>query len=139
MKRSEINQIIKEGIDFINRMNFKLPVWAYWNPTDWKGKAEICEEIVNNMLGWDITDFGSNNYQKRGLFLFTIRNGNLQTKHNKTYAEKLMIVKEMQETPLHYHQSKMEDIINRGGGNLIMELYEAASDEVVSGQLCLPS
>jgi hypothetical protein len=48
-------------------------------------------------------------------------------KDRKPYAEKAMIVDELQETPMHFHWSKMEDIINRGGGNLVIELY--ASDE----------
>jgi D-lyxose ketol-isomerase len=34
-----------------------------------------------------------------------------------------MIVEENQVTPMHFHQSKMEDIINRGGGNLMIQLY----------------
>jgi D-lyxose ketol-isomerase len=40
-----------------------------------------------------------------------------------------MIVEENQETPMHFHWSKMEDIINRGGGNLVIELYNADKDE----------
>jgi D-lyxose ketol-isomerase len=42
-----------------------------------------------------------------------------------------MIVEENQETPLHFHWSKMEDIINRGGGNLVIELYYATSDDLL--------
>ncbi len=34
-----------------------------------------------------------------------------------------MIVDEGQETPLHFHWSKIEDIIVRGGGRLALELY----------------
>ena len=30
---------------------------------------------------------------------------------------------------MHFHWSKMEDIINRGGGNLAIELYNADKDE----------
>ena len=45
------------------------------------------------------------------------------------YAEKIMIVEENQETPLHFHWSKMEDIINRGGGNLVLELYNSTANE----------
>jgi D-lyxose ketol-isomerase len=37
-------------------------------------------------------------------------------------------VEENQETPMHYHWSKMEDIINRGGGNLVIELYNSTKD-----------
>lgn len=126
MKRSEINQLIRESIDFFNRMNFNLPPWAFWKPADWKGKYETCSEIADNMLGWDLTDFGSGDFHRRGLILFTLRNGNLK-KDKKPYAEKAMIVEENQETPMHFHWEKMEDIINRGGGNLVLELF--ASDE----------
>ena len=131
MKRSEINRLILSSIDFFNEMNFRLPPWAYWNPGDWKGKYETCSEIVDNMLGWDLTDFGSGDFQKRGLILFTIRNGNMQ-KDRKPYAEKAMIVDELQETPMHFHWSKMEDIINRGGGNLVIELYASDDNEQLS-------
>ena len=60
-------------------------------------------------------------------FLFTIRNGRFNV-DRKPYAEKIMIVEENQETPMHYHWAKMEDIINRGGGNLVIELYNATKD-----------
>jgi D-lyxose ketol-isomerase len=131
MKRSEINQLIRESIEFFDKMNFKLPPWGYWAPKDWKGKYDTCSEIVDNMLGWDLTDFGSNDFHNRGLILFTIRNGNFK-KDKKPYAEKAMIVEEMQETPMHFHWSKMEDIINRGGGNLVMELYVSDKNEAFS-------
>ena len=133
MKRSEINQLIKDSIAFFNEMNFKLPKWAYWKPEDWKGKYDICSEIVDNMLGWDLTDFGSGDFHKRGLILFAIRNGN-PAKDKKIYAEKIMIVEENQETPMHFHWSKMEDIINRGGGNLVIELYKSNENEEFSDE-----
>jgi D-lyxose ketol-isomerase len=131
MKRSEINQLIRESIEFFNRMNFKLPPWAFWKPAEWKGKYETCSEIVDNMLGWDLTDFGSGDFHRRGLILFTLRNGNLK-KDKKPYAEKAMIVEENQETPMHFHWGKMEDIINRGGGNLVLELFASDKKEQLS-------
>jgi len=112
MKRSEINQLIMQSIDFFNEMNFKLPPWAFWKPGDWKDKYSTCAEIIDNMLGWDLTDFGIGDFHNFGLVLFTIRNGNFR-KDKKPYAEKIMIVEEMQETPMHFHWSKMEDIIMR--------------------------
>ena len=124
MKRSEINQLIRNSIGFFEEMNFRLPPWAFWKPDDWKGKYDTCSEIADNMLGWDLTDFGSGDFYKCGLILFTIRNGNIK-RDKKTYAEKAMIVEELQETPMHFHWNKMEDIINRGGGNLVMELFES--------------
>jgi len=126
MNRSDINLLIENSLEFFDAMKFRLPPWAYWSPEEWKGKYPSCTEIIDNMLGWDLTDFGSDEFFKRGLLLFTIRNGNPK-KDAKPYAEKIMIVEEQQETPLHFHWNKMEDIINRGGGNLIIELYN--SDE----------
>ena len=131
MKRSRINQLINEAKQFFDAQNFHLPPWAFWAPADWKGKRDTCAEIIDNMLGWDITDFGSGDYDKCGLFLFTLRNGNPD--HGaKKYAEKIMIVNENQETPWHFHWQKMEDIINRGGGNLVIELYGSTEDESMS-------
>lgn len=130
MKRSEINTIIQKSVDFFNSHHFRLPEWAYWSPEAWRGKGSICTEIVENKLGWDITDFGSGDFMKRGLVLFTIRNGN-HLKQDKVYCEKIMIAEENQETPLHFHWKKTEDIINRAGGNLVMELFQASE----AGQL----
>ncbi len=128
MKRSEINKLIVSSIEFFDQMNFKLPPWAFRKPEEWKGQYRRCSEIVDNMLGWDLTDFGYGDFQKCGLMLFTIRNGN-PAKDRKPYAEKIMIVDEMQETPMHFHWSKMEDIINRGGGNLAIELFNSDEKE----------
>jgi D-lyxose ketol-isomerase len=133
MKRSEINEFIRSSIAFFNNMNFRLPPWAFWQPEEWKGKYITCSEIVDNMLGWDLTDFGSDDFHQCGLILFTIRNGNFR-RDKKPYAEKIMIVEELQETPMHFHWSKMEDIINRGGGNLVIELYNSTAEEKLSDQ-----
>lgn len=62
--------------------------------------------------------------------MFTLRNGNFNDKkYVKPYAEKLLIVEEGQITPYHFHWSKMEDIINRGGGNLIVQVYNSDENE----------
>ena len=133
MKRSEINSRIAEAREFFAEHCFHLPAWAYWNPAEWKGKRTSCEEVVENMLGWDLTDFGQGRYDQRGLLLFTIRNGKVG-RDAKPYAEKIMIVGEDQETPLHYHWHKMEDIINRGGGRLVLELYRANDKDELSNE-----
>lgn len=127
MKRSEVNSIIAQTKDFFQRHQFYLPEWAGWSPDQWKGRYEDCTEIVDNNLGWDITDFGSGNFKKIGLVLFTVRNGDLE-KQDKTYCEKIMTADENQVTPMHYHWKKMEDIINRGGGNLVVELYRGTEE-----------
>jgi D-lyxose ketol-isomerase len=131
MKRSEINSLIHEALLFFEEHQFHLPPWARWSPEDWKERKENCEEILVNQLGWDLTDFGSGNFSDTGLLLFTIRNGKKNV-DRKSYAEKIMIVEEDQVTPMHFHWSKMEDIINRGGGNLMMQLYSSDEEEELS-------
>ncbi|TFG04857.1 MAG: D-lyxose/D-mannose family sugar isomerase [Promethearchaeota archaeon] len=127
MKRSEINQIMRDTVDFLKDQKFYLPKFAYWTIEDWKNKGEEIKEIVDCQLGWDITDFGSGNFHEKGLLMFTIRNGSFKdkSKYAKPYCEKLLITEEGQITPLHHHYSKMEDIINRGGGILKVELYKS--------------
>ena len=135
MKRSQINSIIKDAEMFFAQHQFLLPPWAYWSPTEWKGRYESCKEVVDNMLGWDVTPFSSDDFYTRGLLAFTIRNGNLK-QDKKTYGEKILIVEENQETPFHFHWSKMEDIINRGGGNLVLELFASTeSGEFSDGRV----
>ncbi len=127
MKRSEINKHMQAALQFFNESKFYLPTWATYTPTDWKGKGSTHSEIIDNVLGWDLTDFGSNNYAARGLMLFTIRNGNFN-KDKKPYCEKIMIAGVGQETPMHFHRLKMEDIINRGGGILEIKFYNSNPD-----------
>jgi len=131
MKRSEVNRILADAETFIQAMHFHLPPWARWNLDDWKKAGPECAEIGRNMLGWDITDFGSTAFERTGLLLFTIRNGRYGA-DAKPYAEKIMIVGEGQETPMHFHWKKMEDIINRGGGELVIQLYGSTPDEALS-------
>lgn len=135
MKRSQINAIIREADTFIKQHQFYLPPFAYWTPDEWRSKGEEVREIATHRLGWDITDFGSGDYVKRGLFLFTIRNGtldNLKVARGKIYAEKLLIVGNHQVTPLHFHWTKTEDIINRGGGSLMIKVFNSTSDEALA-------
>ncbi len=130
MKRSELNKIMKENDEFIRSLGFNLPPFAYFTPEEWKEKGHEYDEIRNHMLGWDITDYGHGDFNKTGLFLFTLRNGSLSEPDcKKTYAEKLLISDEDQYSPMHFHWHKMEDIINRGGGHLIVEVYNCAPDE----------
>lgn len=131
MKRSEINAILRRADGFIRERGFYLPPFAYWTPEDWAQKGPEAREIVENQLGWDITDFGLGDFPNFGLFLFTIRNGNpenLETMQGKVYAEKIMIVEVNQITPMHFHWSKMEDIVNRGGGKLAIQLYNSTPE-----------
>ena len=131
MKRSQINAAIRWAIDFCEEHQFKLPLWAYWKPARWARVGKQADEIRQRMLGWDVTDFGSGEFAKCGLTLFTIRNGQFSAKKDpmvKDYCEKLLLCGENQVTPMHFHWAKMEDIINRGGGRLVIQLFNATKD-----------
>lgn len=129
MKRSEINALMTGALEFIEKNGFRLPPFVYFTPDDWAKAGDEYDEIRKNMLGWDITDFGSCDFEKTGLLLITLRNGNqADPECRKTYAEKIMIVGEDQVTPFHFHFRKMEDIINRGGGNLLVKLYNSTEN-----------
>lgn len=135
MKRSEINRIMQEAKDFLRRRQFHLPPFAFWTPKQWNSKSDEAAAIVRCQLGWDITDFGRGDFSRFGLLLFTLRNGlpeNLEAREGKIYAEKIMIVRKDQITPLHFHRVKMEDIINRGGGRLLVQLYGSDAREQLS-------
>ncbi len=134
MKRSKIDAIIHEAVDFLRSQNFWLPPFAFWTPDDWAKKGDEADEIRECMLGWDITDFGSGDFARTGLVIFTIRNGHMTDSRyqDKTYCEKILIVSENQVTPMHFHSAKMEDIINRAGGNLVIQFYDSTDDEGLS-------
>lgn len=140
MKRSELNRVIDYTVCAARKYQFPLPPFAYYTLEDWKNLQEDQREIVDNMLGWDVTDFGMNDFMHIGLTIFTFRNGNFEQKEKypKPYCEKLLFVNDGQVLPFHFHWYKMEDIINRGGGTLKVTLYNsddaeefAASDVVV--------
>ena len=128
MKRSELNDIIREGEKFIASFGFKMPEFANWTPDDWRKNKHRAREAIRARLGWDITDFGRGEFEDTGLLLFTIRNGsqeNLRRGGGMVYAEKIMISRKNQITPMHTHGVKTEDIIVRGGAPLEVQLYNA--------------
>ncbi|PHP69007.1 D-lyxose/D-mannose family sugar isomerase [Zhengella mangrovi] len=129
MKRSRVNEIIAEADHFIRSHGYVLPPFASWSPEDLKERKP--SGIVDARLGWDITDYGKGRFDDLGLFLFTVRNGraaDLASGRGMLYAEKIMISRREQLSPMHRHVIKAEDIINRGGGRLAIELFMSAPD-----------
>lgn len=139
MKRSEINKIISEADAYIQSFGFRLPPFAYWSPEQMQAKEKTAiSGIVDARLGWDITDYGLGRFDEMGLFLFTVRNGSLEDLRAGTgmcYAEKIMISRASQISPMHRHIVKAEDIINRGGATLALELFNSDDD----GKVCTKS
>lgn len=125
MKRSEINQCIRYMEALLKEHHIELPPFCNYTPKEWETKNHEYDEIRDNMLGWDITDYGQGDWEKVGFALITLRNGNQNNeKYKKVYAEKLLMLKEGQHSPMHFHWTKSEDIINRGGGTLLIHVYQ---------------
>ena len=133
MKRSEINAALREMEQMLWDYRFSLPDFCGFTPADWAEKGHEYDEVRDNMLGWDITDYGLGKFDEVGFSLITLRNGNLARKdrYPKTYAEKLLYIKEGQYSPMHFHWSKMEDIINRGGGTVLIRVFNSLPDEEI--------
>lgn len=131
MKRSEINKAMHRMETLAFKHGYILPPFCSWQPDEWLSKGQEYDEIRDNMLGWDVTDYGLGDFSKVGFTLITLRNGNMKNAgtYNKSYAEKLLMLEEGQYSPMHFHWNKTEDIINRGGGAVRIRLYNATSDE----------
>lgn len=134
MKRSEIQASIRWAKDFAAKNGFQLPMFAHWDMDQWRRHAGEIETIAKTMRGWDVTDFGSGDFAHEGAVLFTIRNGIPGTDIGCPYAEKLILMREGQTLPYHFHFSKTEDIINRGGGVLVITVYNSLPDESMDMQ-----
>lgn len=125
MKRSRINDILRAADGMIRHFGFALPPFAYWSPQTFQRRTDAAR-IVAARMGWDITDYGQGRFDQMGLSLFTLRNGDLadlQRGGGMCYAEKLLISRQDQLSPMHTHGLKAEDIINRGGATLVVELF----------------
>ena len=137
MKRSHINEILKEGDAFIRSFGYVMPPFADWTPERMKSVQTDAPGVLEGSLGWDVTDYGAGRYDEMGLFLFTARNGDaaqLASGKGMLYAEKIMISLKDQLSPMHRHIVKAEDIINRGGGTLVIELFAQREDGSIDDQ-----
>tara|TARA_E500000178_G_scaffold84009_1_gene82427 strand:- start:158 stop:823 length:666 start_codon:yes stop_codon:yes gene_type:complete len=121
MKRSEINQAIIEAKKMMENYSWVLPQWGYWSKEDYINEPSVSKYLKDHQMGWDVTDFGKGFFNQQGITLFCIRNGIQGNAQDKPYAEKLLFMREGQEIPFHSHKVKLEDIINRGGGDLAIE------------------
>ena len=136
MKRSEINKAIQSAKKMMEKYSWTLPSWAYWSKNEYENKNELREYLNKHQMGWDVTDFGKGVFNEQGITLFCIRNGIQGNVHDKPYAEKLLFMQEGQEIPFHSHKIKLEDIINRGGGDLAIEFVEVdEKDQELSNKI----
>ncbi|MEL7165802.1 MAG: D-lyxose/D-mannose family sugar isomerase [Pseudomonadota bacterium] len=131
MKRSTINNIMGDADEMIRSFGFVLPPFAGWSPEEFRARKGDAAHVISARCGWDITDYGAGKFDEMGLFLFTLRNGllsDLLGGGGMCYAEKLLISRQDQLSPMHTHLIKAEDIINRGGATLVVELFGSDDD-----------
>ncbi len=88
MKRSEINTILREAAEFVAASGFHLPPFAAWTPDECRAKRLQAPEVFDLGLGWDITDFGFGEFERRGLTLFTLLSARLRSVGYRWFAER---------------------------------------------------
>ena len=136
MKRSEINKAIVNAKKMMEEYLWVLPQWGYWSKAEYLEKPITSKYLKEHQMGWDVTDFGKGVFNEQGITLFCIRNGIQGNVNDKPYAEKLLFMQEGQEIPFHSHKIKLEDIINRGGGDLAIEFVEVdEKDQELSNEI----
>ncbi|MZR14026.1 D-lyxose/D-mannose family sugar isomerase [Maritimibacter sp. DP07] len=129
MKRSRVNAVLEHAEEMLARHGVVLPPFAYWSRAEFE--TEAARGVRESRLGWDVTDYGQGDFDRMGLFLFTLRNGrlsDLRAGQGMCYAEKLLISRQDQLSPMHRHIVKAEDIINRGGATLAIRLHGSDAD-----------
>ena len=131
MKRSEINAAIRFAESLCQKQGIKLPDFARYPAERAVFRDPRRFALVRTMLGWDVTDFGSGDFDHVGAVLFTVRNGLCNEPSVGTpYAEKYIFLRDgcEQEIPMHYHIAKTEDIINRAGGIFCCQVAACGDD-----------
>jgi D-lyxose ketol-isomerase len=105
MKRSEINQALKNAQRCFRTANWTLPPKPRW----------------------DVTDCGLGRFGEVGLVLVNLT-------EQPEYCEKLMYARHRQVTPMHTHRQKKEDIICRSG-RLVIELWKGHPERTRKGEV----
>ena len=124
MKRSQVNTLLREAESLFAQCGIALPPWAHWSPAVWRAHPQAAAFFRRRQIGWDVTDFGTGDFARKGLVLLCLRNGIVGLDEERSYAEKLLVLREGQEAPYHFHRFKMEDIIVRGGGNMVLQVFD---------------
>jgi D-lyxose ketol-isomerase len=107
MKRSQINSSIETAMEVFEKLGLNLPPFAFWTVNEWDKKGKEADEIRKAGIGWDVTDFGQNNFELIGRTLFTLRNGYRKEdgEFTKVYEENFILYPPKHHSPLHFHFS----------------------------------
>src|SRR5436190_1521325 len=134
MQRSRINAAVEDAIKQARQHGVPLPRFAV-EPNDvLAGKGEAFDEARACGLGWNVTDFGSGNFDKMGLVTLNLRCGNpaVPAYAAKVYSEKLLLLGPQQRVPMHHHAARIEDIICCVGESFHVAVYSRAGNGEIS-------
>ena len=126
MKRSFINARMRDAEATFARFGYVPPPWAAWSPADWAAHPAEARFCKDHQMGWIITDFGSGDFFRQGLILLWPATA-FGRPGERVYAEKVIVMQDGQEAPYHFHRTKTEDILVRGGGQLALDLVNVDS------------
>jgi D-lyxose ketol-isomerase len=104
MKRSQINRAIDNAQRALAEHGVRLPQYAYWSSAEWRRAGPEYARVTRNGLGWAVTDFGQGDFDKVGITMFDVRNGNVERPEEGTpYGEKIFVLQPGQRLPFHFH------------------------------------
>jgi D-lyxose ketol-isomerase len=127
MKRSFLDSRIEAMLAACARHGQRLPPFALWDEDDCRADPPAARRIAERGLGWNVVEFKPSAFATDGLSVFTLRMGDwrrLADGRGRLYAEKSVYAEDGQRTPHHYHVVKTENVINRGGGRFVVELFK---------------
>ncbi|MFP4381073.1 MAG: D-lyxose/D-mannose family sugar isomerase [Candidatus Sumerlaeia bacterium] len=148
MKRSDINNEIQLALDVFEAHRFYLPKWAAWSPENWEHCGPEVAQIKACMLGWSVTDFDRDNFREQGFVTFIERNGivdemrEFAQRHSvqdKAYGERLGFIQKRQATAMLKHNISTKDIVNRGGGDLVVQIFLSTPDDELDEHNRIPT
>ena len=127
MKRSEINRHQRAALALFADYRFALPPFATWGEKQWSENLETASYCRAHQMGWDITDFGSSDFAARASSSSASATACSRKPLAGPMPRSFSSSAKARITPTHSHRIKMEDIIVRGGGNLILELHNMSA------------
>ena len=130
MKRSRVNEIIREADAFIRSFGYVMPPFAYWTPDELQGAPAAPASSTPGSAGTSPTTARATSTSSACSCspCATAAPPISPRGSGMLYAEKIMISRKDQLSPMHRHDVKAEDIINRGGGTLVLELFSRDAD-----------
>ena len=123
MKRSEINRLIEDALKFFQEMHFKLPPLGYLDTGAMEQAGGIVRGSGNESVGMGPHGFWYREFQCGRVAAFHPSKRESATRPEALCGKNHDRPGGTGDPHAFSTGPKMEDIINRGGGNLMIQLY----------------